>query len=56
MPFHAILTLAFVALVIPFDRSEGLQGQNIAVFFLCSKGVTAWVMGRQHRKNLPHRH
>src|SRR5216683_5356120 len=38
MPFCASLTLAFVALVIPFDRSEGLQGQNIAVFFFVFKG------------------
>jgi hypothetical protein len=43
MPFCATLTVAFVALVIPFDRSRGLQAQ-ICSLFLWSKGVTAWVM------------
>jgi cold shock protein len=44
MPFCATLTVAFVALVIPFDRSEGLQGQ-ICSLFLSSRGVTASVIG-----------
>jgi len=43
MPFCATLTVAFVALVIPFDGSEGLQEIDFAVFFV-SKGVTAWVI------------
>src|ERR1700745_14110 len=49
MPFCATLTVAFVALVIPFDRSEGLQGQSCSLF-LSAKGVTAWVMARQQDK------
>lgn len=54
MPFCATLTVAFVALVIPFDRSEGLQGQ-ICSLFLSAKGVTAWVRVGSKTK-LPRRH
>lgn len=43
MPVCVTLTVAFVALVIPFDRSRGLEA-GICSLFLSSNGVTAWVM------------
>ena len=42
-PYCGILTLAFVALVIPFDPFRGTATTDFAVFFLRSEDVTAQV-------------
>jgi CspA family cold shock protein len=41
-PFCAILCLAFVALVLPFDSFRGLQGQTLQPFFAGGGCHGAW--------------
>ena len=49
-PFYGILFLAFVALVLPFDSFEGLQGQTLRPFFYGLEAVTD--LGRPKRDAL----
>ena len=52
LPFCGTLTVAFVALVIPFDRSRGLQAQ-ICSLFLCQMASRrgSWLSAKLRRRS-----